>query len=1808
MKRYISSLFIWLNLFLAVVQAAGWEEQYPSATELQAIWGSAENDVFAVGYGAIFHYDGSSWSEMNTNYYDLRGIWGTSNKNVIAVGRIMGEERSIILYYNGNQWSAMNGTFSWLSGIWGSSDSDVFAVGGNGTTLHYNGNQWTTMNSGTDFTLSDVWGSSSSDVFAVGEGGTILHYDGNQWSTMDSKISTWIHDIWGSSSNDVFAVGEGGTILHYDGKQWTAMNSGISSWVSGIWGSSSSDVFVVGFDGTILYYDGDTWMKMTNRIGGLTTIWLSSEGNIFTAGTNIFYCTNCRQKTKINPSSYDFGNITLGQQISQTFTVSNTGNTDTQFQQFTLANTTDFALNNDTCSNTLLAPANTCQVTVDFQPQMEGNQPTKLTLDSDITTIDIPLTGIASINFQITPRSHDFGEVTLGQPLDQTFTVSNTDNTNIPFQQLSLDNSTDFVLDNDTCSNTLLAPASTCQVTVRFQPQVEGVKSSKLLLLTDTAKLNVLLTGTAKLNFQVTPQSYDFGKISLGQLASQTFTVSNTSNTDIPFQQFTLANTTDFAISNDTCSNTLLTPTNTCQVTVNFQPQSEGIESTKLSLPSNISTTDILLRGTASTDIKVDPQFYNFGNITLGQPVSQTFTISNISNGNAQLQLLTLTNSTNFNLNNDTCSNKSLAPTDTCQVTVNFQPQVEGTQSTKITIPKVTETLQIPIGGTSCSTTFQQQIFQQQAFYLHPKSPNFGTALIGNSLTLNQTVIFIVNQECGELYIDKIEVAGQDAAEFKIEDKQCYSSSYGKESYSYCQFNTVFQPTTAGDKQAELTFKLLDHPELPVPTVALQAKAVKLGQAQLDLTPTEHDFGTVIIGHGSISSSFTIKNTGTANLKVNNINFTLTGDNATEFSWENWWCTALDILPPGTQCDINVWLSPTSAGQKQAHLTLTSGDLTAEALLKGVAEEAKDCSDANITIESIQTGRWDAATTWSTATIPTATDVVRINNGHTVTGQELAQIRTLCVQAGATLESLNDQGTALEIQATDYLENHGLIRGKDGRHETQSACSQANIGTEGCAQPGASVLLKVGTGFDKYGKLGDWWWEGSGGPVLNTGEIIAGKGGDGSQYGAPGGDAIVLGRNNTNAKRIQAGDGGNVLGTGAGEGGRGGLTQIWGKLGGPGNLYVQNGAQALAGKGGNCNPQGQQTGGNGGNLWLVSLPNVYIDGGITEAGIGGQGCARPGQAGFVQIEPNVISLAGAATHVKGGDIAIYGGNDWTLDLSNLSGTVIEASGTLTLAVGKGGLIDFRNSTGQILTAKEVQIFTDNLLIDSGKKISDYIAAENIVIGPSKILRNVSLTVASKLFGNPGEVLSIPLVIANNGPEDDNYTLTVKDSAGNILNQLAAVEVKGLDIVNLAIDLTIPASNKVIFTAVSQADQEVSSTSEVILTTIPVVSSDGNQVAPDGNKPASNGNPVTPAGNQSEQESNEDKLISNNNVIVVEQPTLNSCHVTPDGIIDWTCINKEQILTDVTLESNAKISGGQLAGTIDNQGFVSQVTIQPDTLLKGGKLSGYIVNQGTLMDFEFVGVQVTGGTLAGQIINNSLMGGVFKDVHLAADTHLLGGYLQGEIQGDPAAPALLEDLTIQSGSHLAYVKIGKNVTWSAEVVFEDNVQFVEPTTYCNPTRLADIVPLLPRLDTMVLGKSIEVCSQFGGGLATDGKLFQQQLTVTRADLVEVMGRIAPDLRQVSQVVDLVLSAAYRAVETEPPLYFMVDTRGKVLPWDGDVSDLVAFKEQVTLESVQSLRLYRGKFPAKGKLEIQFGYRLADGTVVLNAQPLEVMVLE
>ncbi len=1051
---------------------------------------------------------------------------------------------------------------------------------------------------------------------------------------------------------------------------------------------------------------------------------------------------------------------------------------------------------------------------------------------------------------------------------------------------------------------------------------------------------------------------------------------------------------------------------------------------------------------------------------------------------------------------------------------------------------------------------------------INPTTTDFGSEAVGDSLSL---MINIRTQNCGDVQIETIEFTGSHASEFTYDDKECYQGEWQGETFSSCEFRIVFSPSSAGTKDASLNFTFNDTNVQQTSPIPLVAEAIDSALPNLTVDPSTHDFGTVTIGRGPFEAqTFTVENTGNVNLKFDTM--ALTGADASEFSFYGG-CSSQTFLRPSEQCQFSAQLMPTSLGNKQANLNLDFGTVTKDITLTGTVTEPADCSEANITMVSVSEDSWDSPDTWNTGTIPTASDVVQIQ--HTITGIAFAQVKTLCIEEGGSLVSLDS--TTLEIQATDYIQNKGSILGKDGTSETAPCSSKEEVGTESCAYQGASVILKVGTRFKKRDKLSDWWWYGSGGPILNTGTIKAGNGGDGSQYAAPGGNAIVLGRDTTNTGIIQAGNGGNLTGTSSGEAGKGGLTQIWGKLGGPGHLYNQYGAQALAGDGGNCNTT-TQTGGRGGNLWLVSLPNVHLSGGQHKAGMGGTNCGTNGEDGWVRIEPSVIDLSGANTVVSGGNIAIYGGNDWTLDLSNLSGTVINATGDITLAVGEGGTINMKGSTGSILQAGgQVQIFADNLVLDENVALSDLVQASEIVVGPSKLLREVSLASPGKLSAEAEITLPVNLILSNNGPEADTYTLNVTDSAGWTLGQLpSTIEVKELDTVELVLNVTLPttrgATDVITVTATSQADSEVKASTEVqvavvreniitpptsptsltatavsqsqidlswtdnsndetgfeverdgsLITTtaanatsysdsglscgttysysvkatnangvsVAVTASVTTQACPPPSDsgtttPASDSGTTTPpsdsgtttpppsdSGTTTPPPSDSGTTTPPSDSGTTTPPPSDSGTTTPPpsgstsgiptcpttGVIKGMCSNRGQVLTDTTIGPKASIAGGELAGTINNQGRISQVTILSGAVISGGKFTGSIKNNGTLANIEFVGGSVTGGELFGNITNNSKVGGVFINVRLAANSSIDGGAVQGEIRGDPEGPALLKNLKVKKGSRLTNVIIGENVELGDDVELGEGVRFSDSEQIPN----GELIGLLPTL--------------------------------------------------------------------------------------------------------------------------------------------------
>ena len=90
----------------------------------------------------------------------------------------------------------------------------------------------------------------------------------------------------------------------------------------------------------------------------------------------------------------------------------------------------------------------------------------------------------------------------------------------------------------------------------------------------------------------------------------------------------------------------------------------------------------------------------------------------------------------------------------------------------------------------------------------------------------------------------------------------------------------------------------------------------------IEVTPTFHDFGDLEVD-SSLSKTFTISNTGTADLVIGALS--ITGTNASEFDIHNDNCSGQTIAPSAT-CTVDVVFSPTSEGAKNANLSIPSND------------------------------------------------------------------------------------------------------------------------------------------------------------------------------------------------------------------------------------------------------------------------------------------------------------------------------------------------------------------------------------------------------------------------------------------------------------------------------------------------------------------------------------------------------------------------------------------------------------------------------------------------------------------------------------------------------------------------------------------------------------------------------------------------------------------------------------------------------------------------------------------------------------------
>lgn len=276
-----SSLVASISAALVVVTAAHaelgwrWEHPQPMPDHFWPVWGTGPDDVYVGGTsGTLLHFDGRAWSVAVESWGCFYAIGGSSATDVWAVGE------GQAWHYDGTRWSvdpSLPPGYSW-QGIWASGPGDVYLAGFGSSfsavIAHRQAGNWTLSPIAIGGTLNGIWGSGPEDIWAIGSD-AILHFDGEDWTTSLSSPSSGFFRIWGSAPDRIFVGTQAGSVLRWDGVDWEVIGSGFG-YVTGISGSGPSDVEISTYGGTVHRWNGTGWTptgaSQGQRLMGLWTV------------------------------------------------------------------------------------------------------------------------------------------------------------------------------------------------------------------------------------------------------------------------------------------------------------------------------------------------------------------------------------------------------------------------------------------------------------------------------------------------------------------------------------------------------------------------------------------------------------------------------------------------------------------------------------------------------------------------------------------------------------------------------------------------------------------------------------------------------------------------------------------------------------------------------------------------------------------------------------------------------------------------------------------------------------------------------------------------------------------------------------------------------------------------------------------------------------------------------------------------------------------------------------------------------------------------------------------------------------------------------------------------------------------------------------------------------------------------------------------------------------------------------------------------------------------------------------------------
>ncbi|HKY62479.1 MAG TPA: choice-of-anchor D domain-containing protein [bacterium] len=702
-----------------------------------------------------------------------------------------------------------------------------------------------------------------------------------------------------------------------------------------------------------------------------------------------------------------------------TATVTNNGTIDLDIGAISIVGEdfTNFAVLNDNCSNTTVAPAGNCTFEIVFRPNEAG---------AFAANVNVPSSDPAAPNFQallsatglvpgISAPAPTFADTVVGATDTQTITVTNTSaDASLTIGQISVAglNAANFAIDAsaDGCSNTTVAPSGSCDFDVTFAPDaVAAFSADAVIPSNDPVNPNLLVdlagNGLAGPAVSLSTTAIDFLDVAVGATSeTQLVQVTNGGTTDLSVTAAALATGTDFAIVNNTCDGATVTPGGSCLVEVVCAPTLTGPLNDSLDIDSDAASSPdsvtLDCNGVIGQAVSLSPTAIDFGDVGVGvTSPSQLVQLTNSGTTNLTVNSVALATGTDYGIVTDTCSSGTVAPGGSCLVEVVCTPTTTGS---------LPDSLDFDTDADSSpdSVTLDCEGVIGQAVSLNPAALDFGD--VGVGVTSLAQLVQVTNSGTAPLNVTTAAlVTGTD---FQIIGNTCDGAAIAPGGSCLVQLVCIPQTAAALTDSLEITSDADSSPD----TVDLDCNGVL--DPVLVVNPDALDFGDVGVGHTSVPQAVEVINLGTTDLIVSGASLT-TG---TDFAISSNTCDSLP-LAPGSSCIIEVTCTPTDDAALGDTLSIASNDPNSPATVD---------LDCNGVVGPVAVAN------------PTSIDFGDVGVGNTSTGQIVQFTNSGSTDLTVTTAALTG-GTDFEITSNTC---DGAVVAPGGSCLVQVACSPTTTG------------------------------------------------------------------------------------------------------------------------------------------------------------------------------------------------------------------------------------------------------------------------------------------------------------------------------------------------------------------------------------------------------------------------------------------------------------------------------------------------------------------------------------------------------------------------------------------------------------------------------------------------------------------------------------------------------------------------------------------------------------------------------------------